>query len=80
MSPNVDEHVHVLVSDSIVPDTVGRKSVPDFVEPVGEIPVHRYNRPYEGLFKAVCTNTCFQMIKLDIHPDVTLLRATTLDW
>ena len=28
-------------------DTVGCQSVPDFVEPVGEIPVNRYNRPYE---------------------------------
>ena len=28
-------------------DTVGCKSVPDFVEPVDEIPVNRYNRPYE---------------------------------
>jgi hypothetical protein len=30
-------------------DTVGCKSVPDFVEPVGKIPVYRYNRPYDGL-------------------------------
>ena len=29
--------------------TVGCQSVPDFVEPVGEIPVHRYNRPYQGI-------------------------------
>jgi hypothetical protein len=29
-------------------ETVGWKSVPDVVEPVGEIPINRYNRPYEG--------------------------------
>ncbi|PSP50187.1 hypothetical protein BRC60_05520, partial [Halobacteriales archaeon QH_1_68_42] len=28
--------------------TVGCQSVPDFVEPVGKIPVHRYNRPYQS--------------------------------
>ena len=33
--------------ESFQRDTVGCKSVPDVVEPVGEIPVHRYNRPYE---------------------------------
>ncbi|PSQ02193.1 hypothetical protein BRC95_11395 [Halobacteriales archaeon QS_5_68_33] len=25
------------------------KSFPDFVEPVGKIPVNRYNRPYESV-------------------------------
>ena len=28
--------------------TVGCKSFPDFVEPVDEIPVNRYNRPYHS--------------------------------
>jgi hypothetical protein len=28
------------------PHTVGCKSFPDFAEPLGEIPVNRYNRPY----------------------------------
>ena len=28
-------------------ETVGCQSVPDFVEPVGEIPVNRDNRPYQ---------------------------------
>jgi hypothetical protein len=30
-------------------DTVGCKSFSDFVEPVGEIPVNSYNRPYESV-------------------------------
>ena len=29
-------------------DTVGCKSFPDLVGSVGEIPVNRYNRPYEA--------------------------------
>jgi len=32
----------------IITHTVGCRSVPDFVEPVGEIPVNRYNRPYQA--------------------------------
>ena len=54
MSPTVDEHVHVRVSDSISfsgdpLDTVGCKSFPGFTGPPGESPVNSYNRPYEGL-------------------------------
>ena len=34
------------VAARLASHTVGCKSFPDFVEPVGEIPVNRYNRPY----------------------------------
>ena len=36
--------------------TVGCNSVPDFVEPVGELPVNRYNRSYQAATRAERTN------------------------
>ena len=39
--------VHAVYNGSV--RTVGCKSVPDVVESVEEIPVNRYNRPYQRL-------------------------------
>jgi hypothetical protein len=36
------------VVDKAVSDTVGCKSVPEFAGTLGELPVNRYNRPYDG--------------------------------
>jgi hypothetical protein len=36
--------------------TVGCNSVPDFVESIGEIPVNRYNQPYQAATRAEQTN------------------------
>jgi hypothetical protein len=48
LGPSVTASTYVSVGkDFALAHTVGCKSFPDFVEPVGESPVNSYNRPYD---------------------------------